>query len=126
MYMKKYKNYIIDMCTILGCNAFIYFISQYIIKNYHLIGSALDQKIPFIIEFILVYSIWYPLVIFTMFLLYKYSIDKYNKTKRIVIASLIIAYICFFVYPTITFYIFILRYNSLQFQLIVKTLMEII
>lgn len=100
MYMKKYKNYIIDMCTILGCNAFIYFISQYIIKNYHLIGSALDQKIPFVIEFILVYSIWYPLVIFTMFLLYKYSIDKYNKTKRIVIASLIIAYICFFVYPT--------------------------
>ena len=82
MYMKKYKNYIIDMCTILGCNAFIYFISQYIIKNYHLIGSALDQKIPFIIEFILVYSIWYPLVIFTMFLLYKYSKDKYNKTKR--------------------------------------------
>ena len=83
MYMKKYKNYIIDMCTILGCNAFIYFISQYIIKNYHLIGSALDQKIPFIIEFILVYSIWYPLVIFTMFLLYKYSKDKYNNTKRI-------------------------------------------
>ena len=98
--MKKYKNYIIDMCTILGCNAFIYFISQYIIKNYHLIGSALDQKILFIIEFILVYSIWYPLVIFTMFLLYKYSKDKYNKTKRIVITSLIIAYICFFVYPT--------------------------
>ena len=73
MYMKKYKNYIIDMCTILGCNAFIYFISQYIIKNYHLIGSALDQKIPFIIEFILVYSIWYPLVIFTMFLLNSFN-----------------------------------------------------
>lgn len=88
------------MCMIMGCNAFVYFVSQYIIKDYHLIGGVLDQKIPFVIEFILVYSIWYPLVIFTLFLLYKYSPDKYKKTRKIVIASLIIAYICFFVYPT--------------------------
>ena len=85
---------------IMGCNAFVYFVSQYIIKDYHLIGGVLDQKIPFVIEFILVYSIWYPLVIFTLFLLYKYSPDKYKKTRKIVIASLIIAYMCFFVYPT--------------------------
>lgn len=88
------------MCMIMGCNAFVYFVSQYIIKDYHLIGGVLDQKIPFVIEFILVYSIWYPLVIFTLFLLYKYSPDKYKKTRKIVIASLIIAYMCFFVYPT--------------------------
>lgn len=88
------------MCTILGCNAFIYFISQLIIKNYHLIGSTLDQKIPFVIQFILIYSIWYPLVIFTFYLLFKYNKEKYQKTKKAVIASLKIAYICFFVYPT--------------------------
>ena len=88
------------MCIIMGCNAFIYFVSQYIIKDYHLIGGVLDQKIPFVIEFILVYSFWYPLVIFTLFLLYKYCPDKYRKTRKIVVASLIIAYICFFVYPT--------------------------
>lgn len=98
--MKKYKNYIIDMCTIMGCNAFIYFVSQYIIKNYHLIGSALDQKIPFVVEFILIYSIWYPLVIFTMFLLFKYNPAKYKKTKIVVLTSLVIAYLCFFLYPT--------------------------
>ena len=92
--MKKYKNYIIDMCTIMGCNAFIYFVSQYIIKNYHLIGSTLDQKIPFIVEFILIYSIWYPLVIFTMFLLFKYNPAKYKKTKTVVLTSLVIAYLC--------------------------------
>lgn len=100
MYMKKYKKYIIDMCTILGCNTFIYFISQLIIKNYHLIGGTLDQKIPFVIQFILIYSIWYPLIIFTFYLLFKYNKEKYQKTKKAVIASLIIAYTCFFIYPT--------------------------
>ncbi len=98
--MKKYRSYIVDMCTIMGCNAFVYFISQYIIKNYHLIGSALDKRIPFVIEFILIYSIWYPLVIFTMFLLYKYCPDKYKKVKKTVLVSLVIAYIIFFAYPT--------------------------
>lgn len=98
--MKKYKKYIIDMCTILGCNTFIYFISQLIIKNYHLIGGTLDQKIPFVIQFILIYSIWYPLIIFTFYLLFKYNKEKYQKTKKAVIASLIIAYTCFFIYPT--------------------------
>lgn len=88
------------MCTIMGCNAFVYFISQYIIKNYHLIGSALDKRIPFVIVFILIYSIWYPLVIFTMFLLYKYCPDKYKKVKKTVLVSLVIAYIIFFAYPT--------------------------
>ena len=98
--MKKYKNYIIDMCVIMGCNAFVYFISQFIIKDYHLIGSILDEKIPFVIEFILIYSIWYPLVIFTFFLLFKHSKEKYQKTKKAVLVSLVMAYICFFVYPT--------------------------
>lgn len=84
----------------MGCNAFIYFVSQFIIKNYHLIGSSIDQKIPFVKEFILIYSIWYPLVIFTMFLLFKYSPDKYKKTKKVILSSLVIAYLCFFLYPT--------------------------
>ena len=65
------------MCTIMGCNAFVYFISQYIIKNYHLIGSTLDKRIPFVIEFILIYSIWYPLVIFTM--LFKEILEKKGR-----------------------------------------------
>ena len=98
--MKKYKNYIIDMCVIMGCNAFVYFISQFIIKDYHLIGSVLDEKIPFVIEFILIYSIWYPLVIFTFFLLFKHNKEKYQKTKKVVLVSLVMAYICFFAYPT--------------------------
>lgn len=88
------------MCVIMGCNAFVYFISQFIIKDYHLIGSILDEKIPFVIEFILIYSIWYPLVIFTFFLLFKHNKEKYQKTKKAVLVSLVMAYICFFAYPT--------------------------
>lgn len=98
--MKKYKKYLIDMITIFGTNALIYFLSQKIITNYHLMGSALDSKIPFIPSFFIIYTLWYPLVIFTFFVLYKSNRNLYNKTKLTTIISLIILYIIFFAYPT--------------------------
>ena len=70
------------------------------INNYNLVNIPLDDKIPFIKEFIYIYMIWYPFLIFNYYIIYKSNKEKYIKLVLATITSLIMLYIFFILYPS--------------------------
>ena len=77
--MKKFfeenKFYFICIMLVFGINAVIYFLIKSFISEFYLIGSTLDDKIPFIPIFIIPYSIWYPFIIVSYYFVFKNGID---------------------------------------------------
>lgn len=104
MYMKKFfKNnsfYLKSVSAIFLINALIYFGIKLIIKDYNIISTPLDEKIPFVPGFIYIYMIWYPFLIYSFYVIFKYNKEKYIKLILTTILSLLILYIFFIVFPS--------------------------
>lgn len=98
--LNKYKFFLISTGSIFIINAFIYFFIKLFITEYNLIGSTLDNYIPFIPSFIYFYMMWYPFEIFSLYYIYKKDKKNYIKTLGVLIISLIIMYLIFIIYPT--------------------------
>lgn len=102
--MKKFieenKFYLKSIILIFGINALIYFLIKLFISDYHLISIPLDNKIPFIKEFIYIYMIWYPFLIISYYNVWKYNKEKYGKLVLVTVTSLLILYMFFILYPT--------------------------
>lgn len=115
--MKKFVSensyYFKNMLLVFGMNAFLYFIIKYFIHDYNLISSFLDDKIPFVPLFILIYMIWYPYLFVCYYFVYKNSITKFDKLIRVTVISLILAFICFIFYPTMVTRPIVDSYDSL-------------
>lgn len=116
--MKKFfeenKFYFICIILVFGINAVIYFLIKFFISEFHLIGSTLDDKIPFIPIFIIPYSIWYPFIIISYFFVFKNSENKFKRLISVTIFALLIAYACFIIYPTMVNRPIVDSYNSLS------------
>lgn len=123
--MKKFfeenKFYFICIMLVFGINAVIYFLIKSFISDFHLIGSSLDDKIPFIPIFIIPYSIWYPFIIISYFFVFKNSKDKFKRLISVTIFALLIAYACFIIYPTMVNRPIVDSYNSLSSLLLYLT-----
>lgn len=115
--MKKFfsenKDYIKNMLLVFGLNAFFYFIVKKFIGSYHLITSPLDDKIPLIPLFIIFYSIWYPYLFVVYYFIYKKDKDKFKRLINKSIICILIADLCFIIYPTMVSRPPINSYNSL-------------
>lgn len=115
--MKKFfsenKDYITNMLLVFGLNAFFYFIVKKFIGSYHLITSPLDDKIPLIPLFIIFYSIWYPYLFVVYYFIYKKDKDKFKRLINKSIICILIADLCFIIYPTMVSRPPISSYNSL-------------
>lgn len=115
--MKKFfsenKDYIKNMLLVFGLNAFFYFIVKKFIGSYHLITSPLDDKIPLIPLFIIFYSIWYPYLFVVYYFIYKKDKDKFKRLINKSIICILIADLCFIIYPTMVSRPPISSYNSL-------------
>lgn len=115
--MKKFfsenKDYIKNMLLVFGLNAFFYFIVKKFIGSYHLITSSLDDKIPLIPLFIIFYSIWYPYLFIVYYFIYKKDKDKFKRLINKSIICILIADLCFIIYPTMVSRPPINNYNSL-------------
>ena len=111
--MKKYNFFIYSIILVFGGNAFLYFFSKLLVSDYHLIGGVIDTKIPLIPEFIYFYMIWYPLSIITLYIIYRYSKKDYLKIIIALVASLLVAHITYYIYPTMVDRPIIDSYNSL-------------
>ena len=102
--MKKFfeenKFYFVCILLIFGLNALIYFLIKEFIPAFHLIGSSLDDKIPFIPLFIIPYNMWYPFIIICYYFVYRNSKDKFKRLISVTIFALLITYACFILYPT--------------------------
>ena len=77
-----------------------YFTSKLFEGTPHLIGNAIDDKIPFNIWFIIPYCLWYLLIFIVPYYLYIKDKDRFVKYIYSYIACTIIANIIFIIYPT--------------------------
>ena len=85
---------------ILGLQAFLYFVTKSFNSSFHLIGSSLDDKIPFVKYFIYVYHSWYPFLICFWFFLFYFDRDKCINFMVSGLLSIIIGNLIFLFYPT--------------------------
>lgn len=101
--MKKFndnKFYFFTTFGLLGLSAFLYYFAKLFQTNYNLIGSSIDNIIPFIPIFIYIYNIWYPFEMLSLFFIYKDSLKIYTKTIISLLFSFIISTSIFIIYPT--------------------------
>lgn len=115
--MKKFfsenKDYIKNMLLVFGVNSFFYFIVKRFIVSYHLVTSPLDDKIPLIPFFIIFYSIWYPYLFIVYYLIYRKDKDKFKRLIKKSILCILIADLCFIIYPTMVSRPYISSFDSL-------------
>lgn len=99
-FYKENREYLISAVGVLGLNAFIYFIIKLFIPEYHLIYSPIDDKIPLVSEFIIIYMLWYPYLFYSYYLVYKKDKQRYRELINKTALAVIIANVCFVAYPT--------------------------
>lgn len=99
-FYKENKEYLISIITVLGINAISYFLIKLFIPSYNLITSHIDDKIPLIPIFIIIYMLWYPYLFISYYMVYKKDKLKYKKLIINTAISIIIANLCYIIYPT--------------------------
>lgn len=103
MYMKYLKNkkFLISIGILLISQAFLYWFLKFFQTNPHYINYPLDQKIPFIPNFIYIYNTFYPFIFLAF--LYLFQKDETNYMKGIIagVIGFLICDIIFLCYPTI-------------------------
>ncbi len=77
-----------------------FFFSKLLQGTPHLIGNAIDAKIPFNIWFIIPYFIWYLLIFIVPYFLYKKNKDSFMRYIFTYVIVTIIANIIFIIYPS--------------------------
>lgn len=110
MYMKKLdvffkeifnKKFLISISCLLIGQALFFTSLKYLQNNYHVINFYLDNKIPFIPEFIHIYNLFYPFVFIIMYYIFTKDRKTYYNGVIAGIMGYLICDIIFLVYPTI-------------------------
>lgn len=79
-----------------------YFLTENLIstKNCHVIYCTLDSLIPFCEWFIIPYTFWYLLIIFSLVYFALYNVESFKKLQTYIIITQIIAVVIYIVYPS--------------------------
>ena len=102
--MKKIdKKFLLSILYSLVIPALLYFVLKLFQSNYHTIYSAIDNKIPFIPQFIYMYILFFPFIVFILYLVYIKNKAKYYNGLNALVLGLIVTEIIFLVYPTIIY-----------------------
>lgn len=96
--MKKYEKYLITIIITMGSQALIYFLIKNFINDYNIINSFID--IPLVKPFVYFYDSWYPFIILSTFLVYKYDRINFKYLIASMILSTFIAHVTFIIYPS--------------------------
>ena len=101
-YLKKHKRL---LCILIYCAlGAIYFAVLYLGKGHHVIGTALDEKIPFIPAAAIPYVLWYLYVPLPMLYMSFKDEKIFVRQMKTLFTGMVIANIFFLIYPTsITF-----------------------
>ena len=103
--MKKYfknikdKNFIISIILLLGCQGILFVLVKLFQSNYHVFNYYIDNKIPFIPQFIIIYNLFYPMIFISFYNIFNHDKDTYYKGIIAGILGYIIADIIFLLYP---------------------------
>ena len=115
----KDKKFLISISTLLIGQAFFYWFLKFFQPNPHYINIALDEKIPFIPNFIYIYNTFYPFIFIAFLYLFRHDEKKYIKGIISGIIGFIICDIIYLYYPTIMLRPYIPKTNYLT-NLILK------
>ncbi len=79
-----------------------YFLTENIIpaEDCHVVYSRLDSLIPFCEWFIIPYTFWYLLIVFSLVYFALYNIESFKKLQTYIIITQVIAVIIYIVYPS--------------------------
>lgn len=97
----KNKKFIISISILLIGQAFFYWFLKFFQPNPHYLFFNIDQKIPFIPNFIYIYNTFYPFMFLTLLYLFKHDEKVYMKGIISGIIGFLICDIIFLIYPTI-------------------------
>ncbi len=86
--------------VLIAFQSLCYFVSKLFGGNPHLIGSFIDDKIPFNMWFIIPYCIWYVLIFLIPYYIYKKDKDLFVRYIVSYTLCTVVANIIFIVYPT--------------------------
>jgi len=97
----KNKKFLISISVLLIGQAFFYWFLKFFQTNPHYLNFNIDQKIPFIPNFIYIYNTFYPFMFITLLYLFKHDEKVYMKGIISGIIGFLICDIIFLAYPTI-------------------------
>lgn len=79
--------------------AFIFFLTKPFIQNPYVLGSNLDNKIPFVSQFVWIYVFWYTMLFWVPYYIFIKSKDSFYKYATTFIITTLIAGIIFVSFP---------------------------
>ena len=100
--MKRFeKNFLISIFYFLILQAVVFFFIKYFQGNAHYINSFVDDRIPFIPQFIYIYNIFYPFMFVVLYITYKQDKDTFYSSIAAGIIGYLICDVIFLIYPTL-------------------------
>lgn len=103
--MKRYfsnlkdRNFIISIILLLGGQGLLFVLVKLFQSNYHIFNYNIDNSIPFIPQFIIIYNIFYPVIFISFYNIFNHDRDTYYKGIIAGILGYVIADIIFLIYP---------------------------
>jgi len=79
--------------------AFIFFLTKPFIQNPYVLGSMLDNKIPFIPQFVWIYVFWYTMLFWVPYYIFTKNKDSFYKYVLTFVITTLIAGIIFVSFP---------------------------
>ena len=95
----KDKNFIISIILLLGGQGLLYVLVKLFQSNYHVFNYYIDNKIPFMPQFIIIYNLFYPMIFISFYNIFIHDKDTYYKGIIAGILGYVIADIIFLLYP---------------------------
>lgn len=79
--------------------AFIFFLTKPFIQSPYVLGSALDNKIPFVSQFVWIYVFWYTMLFWVPYYIFVKNKDSFYKYAVTFVITTLIAGIIFISFP---------------------------
>lgn len=79
--------------------AFIFFLTKPFIRNPYILGSMLDNKIPFVSQFVWIYVFWYTMLLWVPYYIFTKNKDSFYKYTVTFVITTLIAGVIFVSFP---------------------------
>ena len=96
--IQKYKHAWVFLYGLIYCPWF-YYLEQTVTKHFHVIHTAIDDKIPFVEYFIIPYYLWFPFVAAAVLYFFFKDKDEFYKIMKFLIIGMTIFLIFSTIYP---------------------------
>ena len=96
--MKKYIKFLNLIIFTMGSQALLYYLIKLFVSDFNVIHSIID--IPLIKPFILFYDSWYPFIILSTYIVYKYDQKQFNYMISAMLIGALLAQITFILFPS--------------------------